>query len=46
MVSTAGRHAQQVLLGGGFKHFENFHPYLGKISNLTSIFFNGVETTN
>ena len=39
MVSTAGRHAQQVLLGGGFKHFENFHPYLGEISNLTSIFF-------
>ena len=23
-----------------------FHPYLGKISNLTSIFFKGVETTN
>ena len=26
------------LLGGGFKHFWNFHPYLGKISNLTNIF--------
>ena len=25
-------------LGGGFKHFLNFHPYLGKISNLTNIF--------
>ena len=24
-------------LGGGFKHFF-FHPYLGKISNLTNIF--------
>ena len=23
-----------------------FHPYLGKIPNLTSIFFKGVETTN
>ena len=23
-----------------------FHPYLGKISNLTIIFFKGVETTN
>ena len=31
-------------LGGGFIFF-NFHPYLGKISNLTSIFFNGVGST-
>ena len=23
-----------------------FHPYLGKIPNLTSMFFKGVETTN
>ena len=34
-----------VTLGGGFKYFF-FHPYLGKIPILTSIFFNGVETTN
>ena len=25
-------------LGGGFKYFFYFHPYLGKISNLTNIF--------
>ena len=25
-------------LGGGFKYFWNFHPYLGKTSNLTHIF--------
>ena len=34
-----------IFLGGGFKYFY-FHPYLGKWSNLTSIFFKGVETTN
>ena len=32
-------------LGGGFDFFY-FHPYLGKWSNLTSIFFKWVETTN
>ena len=34
-------------LGGGFKHFLIFffHPYLGKIPNLTNI-FRWVETTN
>ena len=28
------------ILGGGFKYFYifNFHPYLGKVSNLTNIF--------
>ena len=25
-------------LGGGFKHLNFFHPYLGKISNLSNIF--------
>ena len=35
-------------LGGAFKYFWNFQPYLGKISILTLwlIFFRGVETTN
>ena len=34
-------------LGGGNSIFFHFHPEpLGKISNLTSIFFKGVETTN
>ena len=28
------------------KYFWNFHPYLGNWSNLTSIFFKWVETTN
>ena len=28
-------------LGGGFKYSLNFHPYLGKISNLTDIFQRG-----
>ena len=28
------------VLGGGFKYFY-FHPYLGKISNLTNIFQRG-----
>ena len=32
------------ILGGGFIFFF-FHPYLGKIPILTSIFFNWVETT-
>ena len=32
-------------LGGSFKHLFNFHPYLGKFSNLTSIFFRWVEAT-
>ena len=31
-------------LGGGFKYFY-FHPYLGKWSNLTSIFFKWVGST-
>ena len=35
----------QTHLGGGFKYFLNFHPYLGKISNLTSIFFKWVGST-
>ena len=37
------------LVGGGFKMFQIFfysQPSLGKISNLTSIFFRWVETTN
>ena len=37
-----------ILLGGGFtKYFWNFHPYLFGEDEaiLTSIFFNGVETT-
>ena len=29
----------QGILGGSFKYFFNVHPYLGKIPNLTSIFF-------
>ena len=29
---------RQTLLGGGFKYFFYFHPYLGKISNLTHVF--------
>ena len=33
------------LLDGGFKYFLYFHPYLGKISNLTSIFFRWVGST-
>ena len=28
-------------LGGGFKHFFYFHPYLGKIPILTNIFQRG-----
>ena len=28
------------------KYFWIFHPYLGSVSNLTSIFFKGLETTN
>ena len=36
--------AVQKILDGGFKYFF-FHPYLGKIPNLTNI-FNWVETTN
>ena len=35
----------QGYLVGGFNFFY-FHPYLGKWSNLTSIFFRWVETTN
>ena len=34
------------LVGGNSNIFWNFHPYLGKWSNLTSIFFKRVETTN
>ena len=30
-----------VTLGGGFMFFVYFHPYLGKISNLTNIFQSG-----
>ena len=33
-------------LGGGFNFYFIFTPNLGKWSNLTSIFFKGVETTN
>ena len=29
-------------LGGGFKYFFMFTPYLGKVPILTSIFFKGV----
>ena len=34
----AKRHNPKRLGGGGFKHVLNVHPYLGKWSNLTSIF--------
>ena len=34
------------ILGGGNSQIFYFHPYLGKIPNLTIIFFRGVETTN
>ena len=30
-------------LGGGFKYFWNFHPYLGKIPILTNIFSTGLK---
>ena len=30
-------------LGGGFKYFLDFHPYLGKISNLTNTFSDGLK---
>ena len=33
-------------LAGGFKYFVILHPYLTKWSNLASIFFRWVETTN
>ena len=33
------------ILGGGFIHIFYFHPYLGKIFNLTSIFFRWVGST-
>ena len=33
-------------LGGGNSNIVYFHPYLGKIPTLTSIFFRWVETTN
>ena len=33
------------LLGGGNSNMLYFHPYLGKISNLTSIFFKRVGST-
>ena len=36
--------ASESELGGGFQYFF-FHPYLGKISNLTSIFFKWVGST-
>ena len=32
-------------LGGGNSTIFYFHPYLGKVPILTSIFFKGVETT-
>ena len=32
---------QRPLLGGGFKYFLFFHPYLGKMSNLTNMFQRG-----
>ena len=35
-----------LFLGGGNSNVFYFHPYLGKWSNLTSIFFKRVETTN
>ena len=34
------------ILGGGFSNVFYFHPYLGKIPILTTIFQMGVETTN
>ena len=34
---------RQTLLGGGFKYFFHFHPYLGKISNLTHVFWSGLK---
>ena len=33
------------ILGGGFNFFKYFYPYLGKWSNLTSIFFRWVGST-
>jgi len=35
----------QQKLGGGNSNFFYFHPYLGKIPNLTSIFFRWVGST-
>ena len=35
----------QTTLDGGFKDFSIFTSYLGKMSNLTSIFFKGVGST-
>ena len=32
-----------IRLGGGFKYFWHFHPYLGKIQILTNIFSNGLK---
>ena len=34
-----------LLLGGGFTYFFMFYPYLGRWSNLTSIFFRWVGST-
>ena len=37
-ISIRGWFVEKTWLGGGFKTFFYFHPYLGKISNLTHIF--------
>ena len=37
---------RRLFLVGGNSNILHFHPYLGKISNLTSIFLKWVETTN
>ena len=44
-VSLGEKH-QPTKLGGGNSNIFYFHPYLGRWSNLTSIFFKWVETTN
>ena len=44
LLSTSLKKQINQNLGGGFKYFY-FHPYFGKISNLTSIFFKWVGST-
>ena len=41
-----GEAEHPLFLGGAFKYFFNFHPYLGKIPSLTSIFLKWVEPPN
>ena len=45
--NCASSRNQHYYLGGGNSNIFYFHPYLGKIPNLTTVFFFGsVETTN